>query len=109
MTSFATTRRKILASLALVAASLVSAAAQEGRGFYKPPAPGTYQSVHAEHGLVVAQEKISARIGADILKRGGNAVDASVASGAMITSVKMPVMARAVSASSVRFSAMMPP
>jgi len=81
MTSFATTRRKILASLALVAASLVSAAAQEGRGFYKPPAPGTYQSVHAEHGLVVAQEKISARIGADILKRGGNAVDASVATG----------------------------
>jgi gamma-glutamyltranspeptidase/glutathione hydrolase len=81
MTSFATTRRTILASLALVAASLASAAAQEGRSSYKPPAPGTYQSVHAEHGLVVAQEKISARIGADILKRGGNAIDAAVATG----------------------------
>jgi gamma-glutamyltranspeptidase / glutathione hydrolase len=81
MISFSTTRRKILASLALVAASLASAPAQEGRNAYKPAAPGTYRSVHAEHGLVVAQEKISARIGADILKRGGNAVDAAVATG----------------------------
>jgi gamma-glutamyltranspeptidase / glutathione hydrolase len=81
MTSFAATRRTILAALALVAASLAFAAAQEGRGLYKLPAPGTYQSVHADHGLVVAQEKISARIGADILKRGGNAIDAAVATG----------------------------
>src|SRR5215475_2066052 len=81
MTSFAATRRTILAALALVAASLAAANAQEGRSSYKPPTPGTYQSVHAEHGLVVAQEKISARIGTDILKRGGNAIDAAVATG----------------------------
>jgi len=81
MISFAATRRTILASLALVAASLASAAAQEGRSSYKPITPGTYQSVHAEYGLVVAQEKISARIGAEILKRGGNAIDAAVATG----------------------------
>src|SRR5215475_6579342 len=81
MTSFAATRRTILAALALVAASLAAANAQEGRSSYKPPTPGTYQSVHAEHGLVVAQEKISARIGADILKQGGNAIDAAVATG----------------------------
>lgn len=31
--------------------------------------------------MVVAQEKISARVGADILRRGGNAVDAAVATG----------------------------
>src|ERR1700724_699441 len=31
--------------------------------------------------MVVAQEKIAARIGADILKQGGNAVDAAVATG----------------------------
>jgi gamma-glutamyltranspeptidase / glutathione hydrolase len=81
MISVATARRKVLASLALVAASLASAAAQEGRTSYKPAAPGAYRSVHAEHGLVVAQEKISARIGADILRRGGNAIDAAVATG----------------------------
>jgi gamma-glutamyltranspeptidase / glutathione hydrolase len=81
MTSFAITRRKILASLALFAAFLGSTVAQEGRNSYHPATPGTYQSVHAEHGLVVAQEKISARIGADILKRGGNAIDAAVATG----------------------------
>src|SRR5215470_9120245 len=81
MTSFAATRRTILAALALIAASLGPVAAQEGRSFYKPPAPGAYLSAHAERGLVVAQEKISARIGADILKRGGNAIDAAVATG----------------------------
>lgn len=39
------------------------------------------EPVFARHGIVVAQEKISAKIGADILKRGGNAVDAAVATG----------------------------
>jgi gamma-glutamyltranspeptidase/glutathione hydrolase len=38
-------------------------------------------AVPAEHGIVVAQEKISAHVGADILRRGGNAVDAAVATG----------------------------
>ncbi len=37
------------------------------------------------------------------------AIASSVASGAMITSVKISVIARAVSASSGRFMAMMPP
>jgi gamma-glutamyltranspeptidase/glutathione hydrolase len=43
--------------------------------------PTHAQPVFARHGMVVAQEKIAARIGADILKRGGNAVDAAVATG----------------------------
>src|SRR6202030_774087 len=37
--------------------------------------------VAADHGMVVAQEKTAARIGADILRRGGNAIDAAVATG----------------------------
>lgn len=37
--------------------------------------------VVARHGMVVAQEARAARIGADILRNGGNAVDAAVATG----------------------------
>jgi gamma-glutamyltranspeptidase / glutathione hydrolase len=43
------------------------------------PEIGHAQAVTAEHGMVVAQEAIAANIGADILRKGGNAVDAAVA------------------------------
>ena len=39
------------------------------------------QPVVARHGMVVAQEARAARVGVDILKAGGNAVDAAVATG----------------------------
>jgi gamma-glutamyltranspeptidase/glutathione hydrolase len=39
------------------------------------------QAVIARHGMVVAQEAQAARIGREILKHGGNAVDAAVATG----------------------------
>src|SRR5690348_917608 len=42
-----------------------------------PPA----QAVHARNGMVVAQERRAARIGVEVLDRGGNAVDAAVAVG----------------------------
>jgi gamma-glutamyltranspeptidase/glutathione hydrolase len=45
------------------------------------PRPAIAQPVLARHGMVVAQEAQAARIGADILRRGGNAVDAAVATG----------------------------
>jgi gamma-glutamyltranspeptidase/glutathione hydrolase len=73
---------KIFATIALAVALVVPATAQEPRrDFYTPPAADTIHSVAAEHGMVVAQEKISARIGADILRLGGNAIDAAVATG----------------------------
>ena len=54
--------------------------AQERR-LYSPPDLATVRAVSAEHGMVVAQEKIAAQFGADILRQGGNAVDAAVATG----------------------------
>ena len=81
MTSL-TERRWLLATILLVVAYCVPAAAQEQRrGFYTPPSAAAIHAVVAEHGMVVAQEKTAARIGADVLRRGGNAVDAAVATG----------------------------
>jgi gamma-glutamyltranspeptidase/glutathione hydrolase len=40
-----------------------------------------FQPVVAENGMVAAQEKIAAQVGADILKAGGNAIDSAVAVG----------------------------
>src|SRR6202165_171332 len=80
--SFVTQRRRILATIVLVVACCPPAAAQEQRrGSYAPPAADTVHAVAAEHGMVVAQEKIAARLGADVLRRGGNAVEATVATG----------------------------
>jgi gamma-glutamyltranspeptidase/glutathione hydrolase len=78
------TRRQIhiFAVIALIGAFVLPVAAQErGRGVYMPPSLDSVHATVAEHGMVVAQEKIAARIGADVLRQGGNAVDAAVATG----------------------------
>src|SRR6202049_1626234 len=80
--SFLTERRRISAAVLLVVAYCAPAATQEQRrGSYTPPAGDAIHAIAAEHGMVVAQEKIAARLGADVLRRGGNAVDAGVATG----------------------------
>ena len=82
MIEFLPSRRRFLVTIALLA-SLVAAIPAEAqrRNAYAPPPPDSIHAVAAEHGLVVAQEKISAQIGADILRHGGNAIDAAVATG----------------------------
>jgi gamma-glutamyltranspeptidase/glutathione hydrolase len=76
----------IAASLRLLIAIVSSAAIfiaftpAQARDPYVPSAANVH-AVSAEHGMVVAQEKIAAQIGGDILRQGGNAVDAAVATG----------------------------
>jgi gamma-glutamyltranspeptidase / glutathione hydrolase len=65
---------RIVLSLALVLLAGFSGAAAQSS---IPPV----QPVVARNGMVVAQEAIAARVGAGILKAGGNAVDAAVATG----------------------------
>jgi gamma-glutamyltranspeptidase/glutathione hydrolase len=82
MKLLATRWRRIIAATALVIAGWSMVSAQERRrDFYTPAAAETIHAVPAEFGMVVAQEKLAAQIGADILRQGGNAVDAAVATG----------------------------
>ena len=76
----ATMSRRLFAAL-LVIGIATPALGQVQRRAYEPSATDTARSVPAENGMVVAQEKLAARVGADILRQGGNAVDAAVATG----------------------------
>ncbi len=67
-------RRALLACLFLAAGT--PAEAQRGSLQIQPVKPVT-----ARHGMVVAQEELATRIGVEVLRRGGNAVDAAVAVG----------------------------
>ena len=79
MTSFSMNRLLRISSVIVVLSLCVAAHAQqlESTRAIIPPATG----VVAHNGMVVAQESRAARIGVEILDRGGNAVDAAVAVG----------------------------
>ncbi len=75
------TMLKPLLAAALIALPATAFAADNpaARAFYQYDA--IHQPVVSDRGMVSAQEAIAARVGADILRRGGNAVDAAVAVG----------------------------
>ena len=66
-----------LVVLVLVVSPLAAPAQDMRSGMARGPA----QAVIAKHGMVVAQERLAAEIGASFLSRGGNAIDAAVATG----------------------------
>ena len=67
--------------LGLVAFIFVASASAQVAPVVQTPAIRPAQTVVAHNALVVAQEERAARIGTEILDRGGNAVDAAVAVG----------------------------
>jgi gamma-glutamyltranspeptidase/glutathione hydrolase len=80
MAVFSIRWRRTVATLVLAFACGTTVFAQDRRA-YTPPDLSTVRAISAEHGLVVAQERLAAQVGADILRQGGNAVDAAVATG----------------------------
>ena len=75
-------RRVLLGGFAWLLAFGITAMAQDmRRGAYTTTPAAATHPVTAAHGMVVAQEKLAARIGRDVLAKGGNAVDAAVATG----------------------------
>jgi hypothetical protein len=68
MTVFSIRWRRVAATILFAFACGATAFAQERR-VYAPPDLSTVRAITAEHGLVVAQERIAAQIGADILRQ----------------------------------------
>ncbi|MEZ9139275.1 MULTISPECIES: gamma-glutamyltransferase [unclassified Shewanella] len=77
----------IAIALSLTAASTTSVSAANEQSIFSRAA--TAQPIWAKNGMVASQESLATRIGVDILKQGGNAVDAAVAVGFAL-SVTLP-------------------
>src|SRR5579864_7975553 len=81
MSSWVLRASRIVVALALVCLAPTLSPAQDARGNFVPVPLSQVHPVIATGGMVVAQESRAAKIGADVLAHGGNAIDAAVAVG----------------------------
>ncbi len=81
MPGFLLRASRVVVALAFVCLSPSLSSAQDTRGNFTPIPLAQVRPVIATGGMVVAQESRAAKIGADVLAHGGNAVDAAVATG----------------------------
>lgn len=73
--------RSVLGALLLTSSLAPSAAQAQAWAHFTPPPMKDEKPVEAANGMAVSAQHYASEVGADILKQGGNAIDAAVAIG----------------------------
>src|SRR5262245_26632737 len=73
--------RRFFTAAAIVITCTSAASGQERRVYSPPTSADSLRASFAENGMVVAQERLAAQIGADSGRQGGSGLDAAVAVG----------------------------